>query len=187
MLPMQTLPRRGACSFSIRSVRNPSSHDPEAQPCPNISLSRRRALDDAADFCSARSSSWRFLNRPSICVSHILIPFLRGGSSRRSGGRGGGGGRGFIVVEFPQHLLHVLELLLGLCNRLCQTLEALLVVRLVVCARLILVCAEVLYLLAAVLDLGESERGRRALEEMSELRQLGEVFLFPAFTQGSVS
>ena len=86
------------------------------------------------------------------------------------------GGRGLVVVEFPQHLLDVLELLLGLRDRLGQALEALFVVRLVVRARLVLVCAKVLYLLAAVLHLGQAERGRRALEEVAEFTELLEIF-----------
>jgi len=45
-------------------------------------------------------------------------------------------------------------------------------------ARLVLVRAEVLDLLAAVLDFGQAEGGARALEEVAEGGEFGEVFLF---------
>lgn len=57
------------------------------------------------------------------------------------------------MVEPPQRLLDLGEFYLGLCDDDAQGLEALFVVGLVVDARLVLVGAVVLDLLARVLDL----------------------------------
>jgi hypothetical protein len=68
------------------------------------------------------------------------------------------------------------ELVLGLLDDILELLEGNLLSD-VLCARLVLLLAVVLDLLARVLDLGEAERGRRALEEVAELAQRLEVLL----------
>lgn len=72
-----------------------------------------------------------------------------------------------VVVEASQRPLNLSEFLLGLCNGGAAVLETLFVVGLVVGARLILVCAKVLDLLARVLDLGKAESGAAAFEEVA--------------------
>lgn len=85
-----------------------------------------------------------------------------------------------VVVEFPQLALDVLEFLLCLGNDGLEVLKADLHVGLVVCARLVLVCAIVLDLFAAVLDLGQAECCATALEEVAEGTELSEVLLLTA-------
>jgi hypothetical protein len=83
------------------------------------------------------------------------------------------------VVEFLQQLLDFGKLLLGLCNDDFEVLEADLYVGLVASARLVLVCAVVLNLFAAVLDLCHAECCTAALEEMAEGAELSEILLLP--------
>ena len=82
-----------------------------------------------------------------------------------------------VVVEFPQLALDNLELLLCLCDDGLEVLEADLIVGLVACARLILVCAVVLDLFAALLDLCHAECCTATLEEVAEGAELGKVLL----------
>jgi len=76
--------------------------------------------------------------------------------------------RPFLPIEAPQSHLHLRKLLLGLLDRGLAVLQADVVVQLVFDARCILVRAEVLDLLAAVLDLGKTEGGGGAFEEVAE-------------------
>jgi hypothetical protein len=71
------------------------------------------------------------------------------------------------VVELFQHLLDIVELLLRLLDGALELVEAD-VVGLVASARLVLVGAKVLDLLARVLDFGEAESGGGAFEEVAE-------------------
>lgn len=73
-------------------------------------------------------------------------------------------------VESPQHLLDLGVLLANSNQRILNLLQALVLVRLVGGARLVLHLAVVLNLLAGVLNLCETESGRRALEEVAEGR-----------------
>jgi hypothetical protein len=74
----------------------------------------------------------------------------------------------WIVVKPPQCLLNVVELLFRLLECRFNTLDADIIVWFVVLSRLILSCAVVLNLFAAILDLCEAESSRGSLEEMTE-------------------
>lgn len=63
-----------------------------------------------------------------------------------------------------------MELVLGLLDNLLEALQGLFLLD-VFCARLVLQLAVVLDLLARVLDLGQTERGGRALEEVAQLAE----------------
>lgn len=78
-----------------------------------------------------------------------------------------------IAVESPQQHLDLFELLLRLGNGLLAVLQTLVLVGLVVGAGDVLLCAEVLDLLARVLDFGQTEGGGGAFEEVSERGELG--------------
>lgn len=99
-------------------------------------------------------------------ISHHTPARIRGAVSR--------------PVEPLQHLLDLGVLLLDGRQRLLDLREALGLVGLVGRAGLVLHLPEVLDLLAAVLDLGEAQRGRGALQEVAERRQLGQVSLVAA-------
>ncbi len=83
----------------------------------------------------------------------------------------------WVVVELAQGLLDLLKLLLGLRDRRLAPGQTDVRVRLLEGARLVLVRTKILQLLAAVLELGQAERGRRAFEEVAEGRERAEVFL----------
>jgi hypothetical protein len=81
-----------------------------------------------------------------------------------------------IVVELLEHLLDLVELVLGLLDDLVEALQRLVLLD-VLCACLVLQLAVVLDLLARVLDLGQAKRRGRALEEVAELAKRLEVLL----------
>ena len=81
-----------------------------------------------------------------------------------------------VVVELLEHLLNLMELVLGLLDDLLQILQSLVLLD-VFCACLILQLAVVLDLFARVLDLGQAECRRRALEEVAELAKRLEFLL----------
>lgn len=58
-----------------------------------------------------------------------------------------------IMVEPPQNLFHLLEFSLRLLNGLLTVQQALLIIRFISIARLVLIGAKMLYLFAGVLDL----------------------------------
>jgi hypothetical protein len=80
-----------------------------------------------------------------------------------------------VLVEFLEYLLDVCKLRLGLLDNRAQLLLRLLL-RNVLCARVVLQLAVVLDLLARVFDLGQAERRGGAFEEVAELAKLLEVF-----------
>jgi len=73
----------------------------------------------------------------------------------------------FIMIEPPERLFSIHKLLLGLRNGDFEFTQTDVIRGLVVGARLVLVRAKVLDLLARVLDFGQAERGRGALEEVA--------------------
>lgn len=72
-----------------------------------------------------------------------------------------------IFVELLQRPLHLVVVLLRLFQRGLYVLQTLVVVQLIVCPRLILVRAEMLDLLATVLDLRETESGGGSFEKVA--------------------
>jgi len=81
------------------------------------------------------------------------------------------------MIEASEGLFSLDKLLLGLGNGGLEFAQTDVIRGLVDGARLVLVRAKVLDLLARVFDFGQTERGRGALEEMAQSGQLGEVFL----------
>ena len=84
-----------------------------------------------------------------------------------------------VVVELLEHLLHLVELILGLLDDRLQVLQSLLLLD-IFCACLVLQLAVVLDLLARVLDLGQAEGGRGALEKVAELAERLKLLLLAA-------
>lgn len=80
-----------------------------------------------------------------------------------------------LSIEASQQPRHFLILLLDLIQRRLNQRQAFRPVRFVHGARLVLHRAEVLDLLAGVLDLGEAQGGGGPFEEMAETGELGEV------------
>lgn len=78
-------------------------------------------------------------------------------------------------VELLQHLLDLGVLLLDGHQRLLDLRQALGLVGLVLRASLVLLLPKVLDLLAAVLDFREAQCRRRALQEVSQRRQLWKI------------
>jgi hypothetical protein len=81
-----------------------------------------------------------------------------------------------VVVKLLEHLLDLVELVLGLLDDLIQLLQAIFLSD-VFCACLVLHLTIVLDLLARVLDFGEAQGRRRTLEEVAELAKRLEVLL----------
>ena len=71
------------------------------------------------------------------------------------------------MIKPPERPLDIAKLDLGLRNGVPEIAQTHVVARLVARARLVLVRAEMLDLLARVLDLGQPQRRRRALEEVA--------------------
>lgn len=84
-----------------------------------------------------------------------------------------------VVVELLEHLFDLVELVLGLLDDLVKALQRLVLLD-VLCACLVLQLAVVLDLLARVLDLGQAEGGRGALEEVAELAERLKLLLLAA-------
>lgn len=78
-----------------------------------------------------------------------------------------------IVIEPPERPLGLTEFLFGLRDRVLQFRKTDVVAQLITRARLVLVGAEVLDLLARVFDLCQAERRAAAFEEVAEGRELG--------------
>ena len=85
-----------------------------------------------------------------------------------------------VVVELLEHLLDLVELVFGLLDDLVEALQRLVLLD-VLCACLVLQLAVVLDLRARVLDLGQAEGSRGALEEVAELAERLELFLLAAY------
>ena len=83
-----------------------------------------------------------------------------------------------VVIEPSQRHLGVIELALRLCDRLPAIFQAPVLVRVGVRPSLIHPSSEMLYFLAGVLHLRQTQRGRGAFQEVAELREFGEIFVF---------
>ena len=81
-----------------------------------------------------------------------------------------------VVVELLEHLLNLVELVLGLVDDLLELLQSIFLLD-VFCACLVLQLAVVLDLFARVLYFGKAEGRRRALQEVAKLAECLEVLL----------